>query len=68
MKPHYYNWINGIECKDVARHFNYNIGCVIKYLWRCGRKTADPLQDLYKARDYLNDEIAMLEEKQKRNN
>jgi len=50
-KPSYYNWIPGIECKEVTRHFNYNKGCAIKYIWRAGRK-ANEIEDLKKAINY----------------
>jgi len=46
-----------IECIDVARHRSFNIGNVIKYLWREGLKGAS-IQDLEKASWYLQDEIA----------
>lgn len=66
--PNYYQLPNGIECLDVVRHFDFNIGNVIKYCWRCGRKTEQgltnkekELEDLLKARVYLNDKINMLE-------
>jgi len=60
-KPSYYNWIPGIECKEVTRHFNYNKGCAIKYIWRAGRK-ANEIEDLKKAINYLQDEIKRVEE------
>ena len=47
-----------IECIDVTRHHGFNIGNVIKYLWRAGLKGA-AVQDLEKAAFYLADEIAM---------
>lgn len=45
-----------IECIEVTRHLNFNLGNVFKYIWRSGSKGA-PLQDLKKAAWYLNDEI-----------
>ena len=34
--PKYYNsHPSGVECINVARHYNFNIGCVIKYLLGC---------------------------------
>lgn len=57
-----YDWIPGLQCKDVAAHFNFNLGNVIKYVWRHGRKPGEPaVKDLMKARDYLNEEIMRLE-------
>lgn len=46
-----------IECIDVTRWHSFNIGNVIKYLWRAELKGA-PVQDLEKAAFYLADEIA----------
>jgi hypothetical protein len=47
-----------IECIQVVRHTNFNIGNVIKYLWRAGYKDGVvDLEDLKKARWYLDDEI-----------
>lgn len=38
---------------------NFNLGNVVKYIWRSGLKGKDvSLQDLEKAQWYLNDEIA----------
>jgi len=53
-----------IECIDVTRHHGFNIGNVIKYLWREGLKGAalglksSSIEDLEKAAWYLQDEIA----------
>lgn len=47
-----------IECIDVSRNYGFNIGNVIKYLWRYEHKNG--LEDLRKAQWYLNDEIATL--------
>ena len=49
-------------CKDYA--LNFNRGNVMKYVARAGKKQ-DELQDLRKALDYLQREIAYLESKQK---
>jgi hypothetical protein len=61
-KPKHYNvHPSGIQCIEVTRHFNFNLGNVIKYLWRAGLKDGTPsVQDLEKARWYLDDEIAKL--------
>lgn len=61
--PKHYNLHpSGIECIDIIRHHNFNIGNVIKYLWRAGLKdTASTIEDLKKAAWYLNDEIKRLE-------
>ena len=49
---------------DVCNHYalNFNRGNVVKYIARAGKKTDDELQDLYKAKDYIEREIAYLKE------
>ena len=60
--PHYLDKASGIECIDIVRHRNYNIGNAIKYLWRAGLKNEDKhIEDLKKAVFYINDEIKRLE-------
>jgi len=55
---HYTSHPSGIECIEVTRHMNFNCGNVVKYLWRAGLKDSAPsVQDLEKARWYLEDEI-----------
>ena len=54
---------NGIECIDIAEMFNFNIGQVIKYVWRAGKKPdQEILKDLKKAEWYLKREIRRVEE------
>lgn len=50
---------------DVIRDYNLNFcrGNILKYVVRAGKKQ-DELQDLRKAKDYLQREIDILEEKQ----
>jgi hypothetical protein len=59
--PHY--TVGGVETIDFieAKRLNFNLGNVVKYLSRAGEKDSDPLQDLQKARWYLNREIARVE-------
>ena len=54
------------EPKDVIRAWglNFNLGNVVKYVARAGRKD-DILQDLQKARNYLDFEIEYIEEERK---
>jgi len=47
----------GIECIDVAEHLGFCLGNVLKYVWRAGLK-GDEIEDLRKARWYLDREIA----------
>jgi hypothetical protein len=61
--PHYNSHPSGIEAIVITRHHNFNVGNVIKYLWRAGLKDGAPsLQDLKKAQWYLNDEIKKIED------
>lgn len=64
---HYTSDPSGIECIDITRHRNFNVGNAIKYLWRAGlkedkdRKLIDKqVEDLNKAVWYLVDEIHRL--------
>jgi hypothetical protein len=50
-----------VECIHIAEAFNYNLGNVIKYVWRAGLKTQDPLQDLQKAAKYIEFEIERIQ-------
>lgn len=55
---HYNEHPSGVECIDIVRHMNFNLGNVIKYLWRAGLKDGNAdIQDLEKAKWYLEDEI-----------
>lgn len=53
---HYTSHPSGVECIDVAEHYNFNCGNAIKYVWRAGLKE-DAIQDLEKAAWYLRREI-----------
>ena len=59
-RPDYYNF-SQYEPKDVIRSWglNFNLGNVVKYIARAGRK-GDKLEDLIKARHYLDFEIDAL--------
>lgn len=65
--PHYTSDPSGVECIEITRHRNFNVGNAIKYLWRAGLK-ADPtssprdkqIEDLRKAVFYVTDEIERL--------
>lgn len=58
--PHYTSHPSGVECITVTEHMGFNLGNVVKYLWRAEEKGA-PLDDLRKARWYLDREIARRE-------
>lgn len=57
---HYNDVVPGIECIEVVQYFNFNRGNAIKYVWRAGAKDNE-LQDLKKARQYLDFEIERME-------
>ena len=54
---HYTNHPSGIEAIQVTEHFNFNMGNAIKYIWRADLK-GKPVEDLMKARYYIDREIA----------
>ena len=59
---HYTSDPSGVECIQITRHRNFNIGNAIKYLWRAGIKDdKKQIEDLRKAIWYINDEIMRLE-------
>lgn len=53
---HYTSHPSGVECIQITRWMNFNLGNAIKYIWRAGNK-GNALEDLKKARWYLDDEI-----------
>lgn len=62
-KRSYYSFPNGVEAEDICRYLSFNLGNVVKYSCRAGRKDIKKkIEDLRKAKDYLEDEIKRLEE------
>lgn len=68
--PSHYAWLKelcGVEPLDICRHLDFNCGSILKYILRKGKeeKNLDErqqrIQDLKKAKVYLEDEIRMLE-------
>lgn len=57
--PAHYQSKTGIEAIDVIEAFElgFNLGNVVKYVLRCGKKDAD-VQELQKAKWYLEREIS----------
>ena len=51
---------SGIECIQITEHMGFNLGNALKYIWRCDLKV-DAIEDLKKARWYIDREIARLE-------
>lgn len=62
-KRSYYAFPNGVEAEDICRYLTFNLGNVVKYVCRAGRKDATKkIEDLEKAMDYLENEIRRAEE------
>lgn len=61
---HYTSHPSGVECKDIIGPFPTFVGAAIKYLWRAGLKSPDPLEDLRKAAKSIEIEIERLEKEQ----
>jgi hypothetical protein len=60
-KPaHYTAHPSGVECITVTEHMNFNLGNAVKYIWRAGIKSPEPITDLEKAAWYINREISRL--------
>lgn len=69
---HYHSHPTGIKCIDIIEHMNLNCGTAIKYIWRNGLKseegmriTEKQIQDLEKAKWYVEREIARIKHLQK---
>lgn len=60
ISPAHYQFPNGAQVIDITENLPFNLGNVVKYVARAGRKSPDPMEDLYKARYYLNREIERL--------
>lgn len=68
--PSHYTWLKdkcGVEVIDITRHFDFDIGNALKYIFRAGHKGDTSLtnrekeiEDLKKAIFYLNDKISLL--------
>ena len=61
--PHYLQHPSGVECIAITEHMNFCLGNAIKYIWRAGLKADDAVQDLKKAKWYIEREIARMESK-----
>ena len=57
---HYTEHPSGIECIQITEHMGFNLGNAVKYIWRCDLKL-DAIEDLKKARWYIEREIAKRE-------
>jgi hypothetical protein len=61
--PHYTQHPSGVECIQITEHMNFCLGNAVKYIWRAGLKAKDPVEDLKKARFYIEREIKRLGDK-----
>lgn len=60
--PAHYTWLpGGVEVIDITEQFNFRLGNALKYILRSDQK-GKRLEDLKKARWYLDREIAKTEE------
>ena len=59
--PHYLGHPAGIECIQITEHMSFCLGNALKYIWRSDLK-GDAVEDLKKARWYLDREIARREQ------
>ena len=57
---HYTEHPSGVECIQVTEHMNFCLGNAMKYIWRAGLKSSSPVEDLRKARWYIEREIERL--------
>lgn len=64
--PRYYRSQGGMQAIDVIEEFrlNFNLGNVVKYVLRSGKKTENPVRDLRKALWYLKRELHAQETKE----
>lgn len=58
--PHYTAHPSGVECIQVTEHMGFCLGNAVKYIWRADLKN-DAIEDLKKARWYIEREIALRE-------
>src|SRR5699024_6732438 len=63
--PHYQGFSNGAEVLDIAENLTFNAGNAVKYLARScridGANKGEVMQDLDKARKYVEREIERLQ-------
>lgn len=54
---HYTSHPSGIECIEVTEHMGFCLGNAMKYIWRAGLKGDNQIEDLRKARWYIDREL-----------
>jgi hypothetical protein len=60
IEPQHYDFPDGARVIHITKHLNFCRGNIVKYVCRAGRKGCE-LEDLRKARWYLEQEIARVE-------
>ena len=58
---HYNSHPSGVDCIDITKHMNFNLGNALKYIWRADLKN-DAVEDLKKAIWYIEKELEMRNE------
>lgn len=54
---HYTTHPSGVECIQIVEHMNFNLGSAVRCVWR---HQEDEIEDLRKARWYIDREISRL--------
>ncbi len=63
LKPNYYKSRSGQDVLDVIADFDMDflMGNVFKYIVRAGKKSEETIEDLNKAKEYIDRKIKLLE-------
>lgn len=57
---HYRKHPSGVECITIVEHMSFCAGNAVKYIWRADHKSTTPIEDLEKAKWYIEKEIDRL--------
>lgn len=63
--PHYTSHPSGVECIEITEHMDFLLGNALKYIWRAGLKSDDPIQDLEKAVWYIQRKIDLIKRQER---
>jgi hypothetical protein len=58
---HYTAHPSGVEAIQITEHMSFCLGNAVKYIWRADLKNDDPIEDLQKAKWYIEREIQRLQ-------
>ncbi|WP_433332572.1 DUF3310 domain-containing protein [Spirillospora sp. CA-294931] len=58
---HYTSHPSGVEAIQITEWMTFCLGNAVKYIWRAGLKSGDPVEDLRKAVFYITREVERLE-------